>query len=110
MAYVPVTELEFDNVLKASKGWKKEETEGTKEVVYNCRMKSKPFTIKVFSSIKKTDGVSRDCGKDAIRICAINHNTETGAAKSVRVYRVPNWEERLQTKVTNLWTELSNRW
>lgn len=110
MAYVPVTELEFDQVLKKEKGWEKIHTQGTKEIIYVFKMKTKPFTVKVYSSITESNGVSRGCGKDAIRVCAINHETNSGAAKTRRINRVPGWEDRLVKKVTELCINLKNRW
>lgn len=100
--YCPVTEFEMDAVLKAEKGWKKEyDDQFTKELVYTFSPPSRPFLqFKVYSSIKKNTSVSRGCGEDAIRFCCINLKTQKGVRKTGRINRVPNWEIRLQERMT----------
>lgn len=100
--YVPITELEMDSLLKPDKGWQKELTPTTKEIVYFYDMKNCNIRVKVYSSIKKETGNSRGCGKDAIRVCAINTNTNNGAYKSKRVNRIPGWEDRTKSRVIEI--------
>lgn len=99
--YVPVTELEFDSVCKPDKGWTKDYPNGT-ELVYSYQTQKNPdVVIKVYSSITKS-GVSRKCGGDAIRVCAVNTKTNKGILKGKRVYRVPGWEERVKERVVEM--------
>lgn len=101
--YCTVTESEMDTVLKAEKGWKKTYQNGTEELVYTFNPPSRPhLQFKVYSSIKKNTAVSRGCGQDAIRICAVNVVTNKGVRKTGRINRVPNWEIRLQERVTEM--------
>ena len=94
--YVTITELEFDNLLKPSKGWTKDKS--GKEIVYSyVTKKNTDITIKVYSSV--SNGVSRKVGKDAIRICAINTKTKKGIIKTGRINRIAGWTERLKEKV-----------
>ena len=101
--YVVVTELEFDNLLKADKGWSKDVI-GHKamEYVYSYRTKKNPdIVIKVYSSVTK-GGTGRKCGGDAIRICAVNTKTDKGVLKTKRVNRTPGWDERVKERVLDM--------
>ena len=98
--YVLITELEFDTLLKASKGWTKEYQ--YEELVYLYSSTKNPdIQVKVFSSLTRT-GVSRKCGGDAIRVCAINTKTNRGIAKSKRVNRIAGWEDRIKARVIEI--------
>lgn len=104
MDYVTILESEFDNIFKPEKRWEKEYSGHTNEIVYVKRFIKRPnVVVKVYSSIHKKDGVSRGCGTDAIRVCAVNTVTNRGVIKSNRINRVPGWETRLKKKVTDVW-------
>lgn len=109
MAYVTILESEFDNIFQSEKGWVKEVTPTQNEIVYVKSLKTKPhLQFKIYSSIHKGSSLSRPCGKDAIRVCVINTNTNKGVRKSNRINRVPGWDERLKTRVQSIWEELVN--
>jgi Na+-translocating ferredoxin:NAD+ oxidoreductase RnfG subunit len=95
--YVIVTELEFDNLLKHEKGWSKK-IEGGEYVYHYVSKKNPDVVVKVFSSVTP-NGVSRKCGGDAIRICAVNTKTNRGILKTGRVNRTAGWNERAKEKV-----------
>ena len=104
MSYCTILESEFDAIFKAEKNWVKELSGMAKEVVYTKSLKSKPWIqIRIYSTIHKNDGVSRGCGKDAIRVCAINTNTNRGVLKGKRINRVPGWNSRLENRVKEVW-------
>ncbi len=104
MSYVTILESEFDAIFRPERNWVKEYSGHAKEIIYTKRFISKPDVIvKVYSSIHKNDGISRGCGKDAIRVCAVNTKTDRGVVKSNRINRVPGWEDRLKKKVTQVW-------
>lgn len=104
MSYVTILEGEFDAIFRPERNWVKEYNGSAKEIIYTKRFISKPDVIvKVYSSIHKNDGVSRGCGKDAIRVVAVNTKTNRGVVKSNRINRVPGWEDRLKKKVTQVW-------
>lgn len=97
-SYVVVTELEFDNLLKPDKGWKKE-IKGN-EYVYSVTSKRNPnVVVLVYSSLSTDKGTGRKCGADAIRVCAVNTLSNKGIMKSKRVYRTPGWDERVKERV-----------
>lgn len=84
--------------LKLEKGWT--ETVEGREIVFNFKLHATPFIlIKVFSGILAGQEQSRNCGKDAIRVAAVNTRTNSGWIKSARVYRVMGWRENLKTRV-----------
>jgi hypothetical protein len=101
--YCSITEAEMDQVLKAEKGWTKTQTLHAMEIVYEYRLKKAPaVVIKVYSSVHKNNGLSRSCGEDAIRVCAVNTVSNRGVWKTKRVNRVPNWENRLKDRVMEI--------
>jgi hypothetical protein len=95
--YVIVTELEFDNLCKAEKGWTKK-IEGGELVYHYTTVKNPDIVVKVFSSITPL-GVSKKCGSDAIRVCAVNTVTNRGIIKTGRVNRTIGWDVRTKVKV-----------
>lgn len=107
--YCTITELEMDAIFKAEKSWVKEYVGFHSEIVYTKNLKSKPWIqVKVYSSLKKSNGISAGVGKDAIRVCAINTTTNKGVIKSRRINRVPGWEDRVKTRVEEIWKQLLN--
>lgn len=98
--YVIITELEFDALLKPDKGWTKE-IKG-QEYVYSFRPKKSPnIAVFVYSSISP-NGLSKKCGKDAIRVCAVDTVLNRGVVKSNRINRTPGWEDRVKAKVLDV--------
>lgn len=107
--YVEIQESEFDAIFQSEKNWKKTFSGNAREIVYEKALLSKPhILIKVYSSIHQSNGISRGCGQDAIRVCAINTNTGRGVRKSNRINRVPGWQERLTKRVVDIWEELKH--
>jgi hypothetical protein len=105
--YCTITELEMDSIFQSEKNWIKEYTDYHSEIVYTKTLKSKPWIqVKVYSSLRKNNGVSAGVGQDAIRVCAINIKTNKGIIKSRRINRVPNWEQRLKPRVEEVWKQL----
>ncbi len=110
--YQNITAAEMRDFLKVSKGWKEVgfDLSGTKEIVFEYPLKKYPFlVIKVCSGIKVGDEQSRDCGKDAIRVFAINTNTNKGWISTKRTYRTTGWKENLQTNILGCINEAENR-
>jgi len=95
--YVKVTIEQFDELLKASKGWKKDIC--GKEFVYNYEMTRFPnIIIKVLTSIKTESNAVRGKGQDAIRVFVVRKVTKgfVGYAKQVRVNRTMNWRDNVK--------------
>jgi hypothetical protein len=104
-----VHENEFDALLKTEKGWVKEPSPFTHELVYVCALPwNKDLVIKVYSSVRQNDSMGRGCGQDAIRVCAVNRRTNKGVRKSRRVNRVSGWEGRLKERVVEIWNDLKS--
>ena len=105
--YVTILESEFDEIFKSEKNWVKEYSNNTQEIVYTKNLKSKPhLQIRVYSTLKKDSGVSREVGDDSIKVCAINTVTQKGVRKSRRINRVQNWQTRLETRVLEMWKDI----
>lgn len=63
------------------------------------------FAIKIFSSIHKNNNVSRNVGKDAIKIVAIYYDDNNRAwvvSKFKKIYRTKNWAFNLRTRIINI--------
>lgn len=105
--YCTITELEMDAIFKPEKNWVKEYKGHHNEIVYYKNLKSRPnIRVIVYSSLRKNNGVSAGVGQDAIRVCAINTNTNKGVRKTNRINRVPGWEGRLIKRVEDVWNDL----
>lgn len=106
--YIAILESDFDAIFTPEKNWKKD-VMSNQEIVYSKPLLTKPhLLVKVYSSIRKANGVSRGVGQDAIRVCAINTKTDRGVRKTKRINRVPGWDVRLKERVTEVWTDLVN--
>ena len=104
MSYVTILESEFDAIFLPERNWVKEYNGHAKEIIYTKRFITKPNVIvKVYSSIHKNDGVSRGCGKDSIKVCAVNTVTDKGLIKTKRIHRTLNWQPRLIARVESVW-------
>lgn len=102
--YVIITELEMDALFKAEKSWVKSLEGG--EYVYSYATKKNPdIVVKVFSSVTP-NGVSRKCGGDAVRVCAVNTVTNRGIIKTGRVNRTAGWDTRVKDKVMETITKI----
>lgn len=97
-SYVVVTELEFDNLFKPEKGWRKV-IKGNEYVYTYTSTKNPKIDVLVYSSLSTDKGTGRKCGGDAIRVCAVNTVSKKGIMKSKRVYRTPGWDERVKERV-----------
>lgn len=103
--YVIILEAEFDDLLKAEKGWVKE-VKG-QEYVYSFQLKKKApnISILVYSSISP-DGLSKKCSSDAIRVCAVNTVLNRGVIKTNRINRTSGWNVRLAEKVLDVLSQI----
>lgn len=59
--------------------------------------------IKIYSSIDPRTMMSRDTGKDSIRLILVNGKGKYLAKDGVYVTRVKGWEKRLKDKIRTLW-------
>jgi hypothetical protein len=99
--YTPVTLAEMVELLKPEKGWHEVALERVREHVLDWRVQrfKAHIVVRVYTSVKKTTGTGRGCGKDAIRVCAVNLDTDRGLVASKRVHRVENWRTNLQKRI-----------
>ena len=96
--FTNITLNDFRSFLQAEKGWR-EETVGN-EVVFCYRLVNYLFIqIRVYSSIRLNELNIRGLGEDAIRISAVNLNTNKGWIKTGRVNRTQGWKNNLKEKI-----------
>lgn len=79
------------------------------EYVYEHPIHTTPLVIRVFSSIDKRTGMSRERGKDAIRVVLVDKEANRGLKKSKRTYRIKGWPERLRLKILGLYWQVRDR-
>jgi predicted protein tyrosine phosphatase len=107
--YTNISLDQMRDFLKPDKGWKLNNTQH-KEVVFDFNIPSKPFLlVRVYSGIKSDTQISRGCGKDAIRVCAVNLARNKGWIKAKRVHRVEGWKENLKNRVLLVIDEAKKR-
>lgn len=97
--YIPVCRNQFRLLLIKEKGWV-ENCIG-KEIVFDKTLRNGTI-IRVFTSIRNDNGECRKVGTDAIRICAFNPSKKRGVARTKKINRVPGWENRLKSKVLDM--------
>jgi hypothetical protein len=93
--YVAVTKAEFEGLLRSDKGWFW--SQSGSEIVRDKLLKN-GVTIRVFTSVRH-DEVCRKRGDDAIRVCAFHPEQRRLGRKSRRVNRVSGWQDRVTTRV-----------
>lgn len=108
--YCQISAPEMRGFLKPENNWV-ETIEGN-EIVFCHTLKHYPsIQLKVFSGIKSDNQISRECGKDAIRVCATRNEgiKVFGWIKSNRVYRVQGWQKNLKERVISVINESEKR-
>ena len=74
-SYVERTREEFDAILVERLKFTPLRIPDCHEVVYDRISSDGRYTVRVYSSVHLSDGLTRDCGKDAIRVVMINRET-----------------------------------
>lgn len=107
--YNQPTKEEFDELLSV-KGWQCQTMNRTGEYKYVFPLSSSPhIEIQVYSSVSSKDDAGRGCGKDAIRVCAVDTLANRGYIKSGRVNRTTNWKDNLKAKIELVFTQAQER-
>jgi len=98
--YIVVTKEQMDAVFSGA-GW--ECNSQGREYVYEWQLPKSPhIVILVYSSVHVRSHKGRGKGQDAIRVCAVNRDTDKGWIKSGRIYRTAGWQDRLPLKVNEV--------
>lgn len=110
--YTPLTLEELRDTLKKERGWVEvAQGDNSNEYVFTRDLVTLPgVQIKVYSSIR-IFGVSRSCGEDAIRVCAIRliEGKWHGVVRSQRVHRTQNWRDNLKTRIQTVFETCKER-
>lgn len=103
--YTKISLDEMLEVLAPSKGWKNVTADlqggkfAPKEHVFDWAVARFPgIVLRVYSSIHTDTAAAKGCGKDAIRVCAVDTVSKTGLVKVARVHRVEGWRDNLRTR------------
>lgn len=100
---------EMKSVLRSDKGWELKTEDRSREYFFSFPLSSSPhIQIRVASGIT-ANGHSRGCGKDAIRVFAVNTETNKGYISTKRIYRLPTWEKNLKAAVMNCFEQAKAR-
>ena len=100
---------EIKSVLRSDKGWELKTEDRSCEYFFSFPLSTSPhIQIRVASGIT-TDGQSRGCGKDAIRVFAVDTKANKGYIKTKRVYRIGTWRINLEKAVMNCFEQAKNR-
>jgi len=107
--YQTVTLDDLRSVLREDKGWKMLTEARSREYFFAFPLSASPhIEVRVASSITE-DGFSRGCGKDAIRVFAVDTKANKGYISTKRVYRIGTWEKNLRLAVTNCFEKAKAR-
>jgi len=100
MAYVEITLKEFLGFLEDGYFNYNEvlHSADTKEYVFEIPA-SENTLLRIFSSIDMRSNVSRDRGKDAIRLVLINKEFDVPVIRSQKTLRMANWKDHLSRKI-----------
>jgi len=104
--YARISEKDINSFLK-NLGFQKMDVEGISELVYGKRVdkNGKPLSLRVYTSIS-SNGQSRDCGNDAIRVELFWWNPNTKKVEHVghgkRVNRIQTWKKNLKKRIQNV--------
>ena len=109
--YTPVSLAEMVELLSPAKGWNEVTLDRVQEHVLDWRVHrfAETVVVRVYTSVRISDDAGRGCGKDAIRVCAVNLDTDRGLVKAKRVHRVENWRINLRKRIESVIAELDTR-
>jgi len=100
---------EMQSVLRSDKGWELKAEDRSREYFFSFPLSNSPhIQIRVASGIT-ANGQSRGCGKDAIRVFAVDTKANKGYIKTKRIYRLPTWKKNLIAAVTNCFEQAKSR-
>jgi hypothetical protein len=99
-SYYNVSLTEIKTVLQSEKGWGLVANPQSNEYIFSFPLSNSPhIQLRVCSGIT-ANGKSRGCGKDAIRVFAVDTLKDKGYISTKRVYRLDTWEKNLKAAVT----------
>ena len=103
MPYTEITLREFLDFLKYEKLTYSltSTSRDTKEYVFDIKASPGSF-IRLYSSVDIRSKVSRDIGKDAIRLILMNKELDIPIAKGQKTLRMFNWKDHLSKKIKYL--------
>jgi hypothetical protein len=101
--YTEITKNEFEQTLsETSLQFTREDYSWAGEIIYEADSDNGMFTLRVYSSISKHTGKSRENGSDAIRTVVLHTQTGRPVLKEKRTNRIKTWKKNLKQKINTL--------
>lgn len=102
-SYTEITEEQFEEALEETPlEFEKKDYPWSGEIIYDAESPEGTFILRVYSSIDKRLGRSRDKGSDAIRTVVLHAATERPVLKEKRTNRIKTWKKNLKKKINKL--------
>lgn len=101
--YTEITRSEFKQALSETQlDFKEVNYNWTGELIYEAYSTDETFTLRVYSSLDKRTGKSRDKGSDAIRTVVLHTDSGKPVLKTKRTNRIKTWRKNLKKKISTL--------
>lgn len=101
--YTEITKNEFEQALsETGLEFSREDYNWAGEIIYEAKSDNGMFTLRVYSSISKHTGKSRENGSDAIRTVVLHTETGRPVLKEKRTNRIKTWKKNLKKKIHTL--------
>ncbi|MBN1638367.1 MAG: topoisomerase DNA-binding C4 zinc finger domain-containing protein, partial [Ignavibacteriales bacterium] len=111
--FVYISKEEFENVLlNIHPGFKLINIKNTNELVYEAPIKNIEYLkVRVYSTleydVKTKKYISRDYGKDAIRVMLFDYESQHFIGGKANTKRITGWQDRLKEKILEIATSVS---
>ena len=106
MGFVTLTKDQFEDILPNN--YEEVDVKGCKEFVYQIDTKNENVNVRIYSTVDKRSGQTRDKGADAIRIVYWSIRTDRPIGKSKKILRVEGAttiQERISSRIEEFLNE-----
>jgi len=107
--FVQLTKEQFEKTLP--EGFEEVDSSGAMEYVYQIPTQKKDCLIRIFSSVDKTEGITRDDGKDSIKFILWDNKNQRPIGKGKRINRVEGKttiDDRVKDRIADLMQQAEN--
>jgi len=107
--FVQLTKEQFEKTLP--EGFEEVDSSGAMEYVYQIPTQKKDCFIRIFSSVDKTEGITRDDGKDSIKFILWDNKNQRPIGKGKRINRVEGKttiDDRVKDRIADLMQQAEN--
>ena len=106
MGFVTLTKDQFEDILPNN--YEEVDVKGCKEFVYQIDTKNENVNVRIYSTVDKRSGQTRDKGADAIRIVYWSIRTDRPIGKGKKILRVEGAttiQERISSRIEEFLNE-----